>query len=105
MGSDLIYEPFEKDGRLLTIEEHRRSQEPVNTNTMPHVCLQHLTLLLWIPQMGDLDVQSRYKYLEVSIGGKDGSTYRTDSLPKTQSSMAAVEREAHHITTSMITNS
>lgn len=56
--------------------------------------------------MGDLDVRSRYKYLEISIGGKmDPPTEQADSLPKTQSSMAAVEHEAHHVTTSMITNS
>lgn len=56
--------------------------------------------------MGDLDVQSHYKYLEVSMGGgMDPPTEQTDSLPKTQSSMAAVEREAHHITTSVITTS
>lgn len=31
MGSDLIYEPFKKNGSLLTIEEHRRSRELMNT--------------------------------------------------------------------------
>lgn len=75
MGNDLIYEPFKKDGSSLTMEEHRKSRELMNTMKYSHVCLQNLTLLFWSSLMGDLDVQSHYKYVE--DWRKDGSTYRT----------------------------
>lgn len=81
MESDLFFEPFKKDGSLLTIEEHiQRTDENHEIQG---------------------DVQSRYKYLE--DWRKDESIPKTlDSLPKTQSLLFAVEHEAHHITTSMI---
>lgn len=37
MGNDLIYEPFKKDGSSLTIEEHRKSRELMNTMKYSHM--------------------------------------------------------------------
>lgn len=66
MGSDLIYEPFKKDGIFLTIEEHMRSQEPMNTmkysqfvyNISPF-CFGYHEWEIWMSSL----VTSTWKYI------------------------------------------